>query len=94
MYIPDDYFDCIGDVGTSTSTYHIELKKNAQAVVVFPKKLPFALKETAKKELDRMEKLGVIEKANKPTDWVNAMVVIEKANGKLRMCLKSHSLDP
>ena len=62
-YIPNDYFDCIGDVGTSPSTYHTELKENAQPVVVPPRKLPFAVKERVKKELDRMEKLGVIEKS-------------------------------
>ena len=43
-YILDDYFDCIGDVGTLPSTYHIELKENAQPVVVPPRKLPFAMK--------------------------------------------------
>ena len=47
------------------------------------------MKERVKKELDRMEKLGVIEKVDKPTDWVNAMVVIEKINGKLKICLDS-----
>ena len=68
--ITDDYFDCIGDVGTLPSTYHIELKENAQPVVVPPRKLPFAMKQRVKKELYRMEKIGVIEKVDKPTDWV------------------------
>ena len=92
-YIPDDYFDCIGDVGTLPSTYHIESKENAQPVVVPPRKLPFAMKERVKKELDRMEKLGVTEEADKPTDWVNAMVVVEKTNGKLRICLDPRLLN-
>ena len=86
-YIPNDYFNCIGDAGTLPSTYHIELKENAQPVVAPPRKLQLAMKKRVKKELDRIEKLGVIKKVDKPTDWVNAMVVIEKTNGKLKICL-------
>ena len=48
-------------------TYHIELKENAQPVVVPPRKLLFAMKETVKRELDKMEKLGVIKKVDKPS---------------------------
>ena len=92
-YIPDDYFDCIGEVGTLPSTYHTELKENAQPVVVPLRKSPFAMKARVGKELDRMEKLGVIEKVSKPTDCLEAMVVVEKTNGKLRIYLDEESLD-
>ena len=51
------------------------------------------MKERVKKELDRMEKLGVTEEADKPTDWVNAMVVVEKTNGKLRICFDPRLLN-
>ena len=32
--IPDEYFDCFGEVGTLKNTYHIELKDDVQPVVV------------------------------------------------------------
>ena len=86
-HIPNDFFDCIGDVSTLPSTYRVELKENAQPVVVPPRKLPFAMKEIVEKELDRMVNLGVIEKGDMPTDWVNAMAVVEKATGNLRIYL-------
>ena len=35
-YIPDDYSDCFGDLGTLNRTYHIELKDNVQPTVVPP----------------------------------------------------------
>ena len=51
------------------------------------------MKERVKKELDRIEKLDVIQKVDKPTDWVNAIIVFEKANGKLRICLDPRPVD-
>ena len=46
-----------------------------------------------KKELDSMEKTGVIRKVDEPTEWVNLMVVVEKHNGELRICLDLQDLN-
>ena len=46
-----------------------------------------------KKELDSMEKTGVIRKVDEPTEWVNLMVVVEKHNGELRVCLDLKDLN-
>ena len=35
--IPDEYFDCFGEVGTLKNTYHIELKEDVKPVVVLPR---------------------------------------------------------
>ena len=91
--IPKEYFDCFGEVGILKNTYHIELKDDVKPVVVPPRKVPYALKDPLKKELDRMEKLGVIEKVEKSTDWVNGLVVVTKPNGKLRVCLDPRPLN-
>lgn len=48
----------------------------------------FAVKE----ELDRMEKLKVIEKISEPTDWMNSLVIVGKKNGKLRVCMDPRNL--
>ena len=37
-----------------------------------------ALLEPLKAELDKMEKLGFIEKVNEPSDWVNLLVIAKK----------------
>ena len=58
-----------------------------------PRKIPYALKDPLNKELDRMEKLGIIEKVEKSTDWVNALVVVSKPNGNLRVCLDPRPLN-
>ena len=46
-----------------------------------------------KKELDSMEKTGVIRKVDEPTEWVSLMVVVEKPNGELRICLDLKDLN-
>ena len=51
------------------------------------------LRVPLKRELDRMEKLGVIEKVEKSTDWVNGLVTVTKPNGKLRICLDPRPLN-
>ena len=91
--IPDDYPECFGEIGTLKSTYHMEIKDDVSPVVVPPRKIPFALKDRLKKELDHMETMGIIEKVEKSTDWVNALVVVEKPNGKLRICLDPRPLN-
>ena len=44
-------------------------------------------------ELNRMEKLNIIEKVSHPTDWVNNIVIVEKLNGSVRVCLDPMQLD-
>ena len=91
--ISDEYADCFGEIGTLKSTYHMTLKDDVSPVVVPHRKVPFALKDRLKKELDRMENMGIIEKVEKSTDWVNALVLVEKPNGKLRVCLDPRPLN-
>ena len=91
--ISKGYFNCFGEVGTLNTAYHIELRDDVTPVVVPPRKTPYALKDPLKKELDRMEKLGIIEEVEKSTDWVNALVVVSKPNGKLRVFLDPRPLN-
>ena len=72
----------------------MEIKDDVSPVVVPPRKVPFALKDRLKKELDHMEKMGIIEKVEKSTDRVNALVAVEKPNGKLRICLDPSPTEP
>jgi len=62
-------------------------------VVHPPRKIPFTQREKVKEELDRMEKLGVIRKAEEPTEWVSSLVVVEKPNGNVRLCLDPRDLN-
>ena len=55
--IPDDYPECFDEISTLISTYHMEIKDDVSPVVVPPRKVPFALKDRLKKELDHMERI-------------------------------------
>ena len=47
--------------------------------------VPFALRSAVETELDRLEKLGVVEKVSH-SDWVTPIVPVVKGNGKVRIC--------
>ena len=52
-----------------------------------PRHIALPLKPKVKKELSRMEFLGVISKVNKPTQWCAGIVVVPKKVGAIRICV-------
>ena len=72
--------------------YDIKLKENSVPVVHAARKIALTLVDDVKTELDRMERLGVIAKVDKPTDWVNSMVIVQTP-GKMRICLDPNDLN-
>ena len=57
------------------------------------RRIPTALKDKFKQELDRLEELGVIAKVEKPTPWVSNVVVATKKSGDLRICIDPKPLN-
>ena len=82
-------FSGMGDLGEA----RIETQPNAKPVVDAPRRVPHALKDRLKQELDKMVEQDVIERVTEPTDWVSSLVVVEKPNGKLRICLDPRNLN-
>ena len=74
-------------------THHIQLDPKQNPVVHPPRKVPVTIRPKVKDELERMERLGVIERIQDPTDWVNSMVTVIKPNGKLRICIDPRDLN-
>ena len=58
-----------------------------------PRKMPIGSHEKLKKELDGMEKTGVIRKVDEPTEWISSVVVVEKPNSELRIFLDPRDLN-
>ena len=78
-------FEGLGNFGEE---YTIRVKDEAQPHALYtPRAVPFPLREKVRRELDRMEKLGVISKVDEPTLWCAGMVVIPKSNGTVRICV-------
>ena len=70
----------------------IRLRDGAEPVIHASRRVSFALQPELKKELERMEKLGVILKVDEPTDWVSSMVVVKQPH-RLRLCLDPTDLN-
>ena len=81
------------EVGKLPVKYRMNVDKDVPPVVKPPRKVPIAMKEEVKKELNRMEGLGVIEKVEEATEWVSAMVAAKKKNGEVRICIDPRDLN-
>ncbi|XP_033731758.1 uncharacterized protein K02A2.6-like [Pecten maximus] len=91
--VETEYSDLFTGLGCLPDKVKIELKSDAEPVVEACRKIPFALHDQLKVELDYMEKINVIQKIDKPVEWVNSLVVVHKPNGKLRVCLDPRNLN-
>lgn len=80
--------DVFTGLGCVPGLHLIQLNPDVTPVIHPPRKVPIALKERIKVELD----LGVIVKQTEPTDWVNSMVTVVKPN-KLRICIDPQHLN-
>ena len=75
----DNIIKQYGDVFTGLcklpGTYHIETDPSVAPVVHLPRKIPSALQQQVREELNPMESLGVIAKPDEHTDWVHSIVI-------------------
>ena len=53
----------------------------------FHQRIPFLVREDVEKELERLEKLDIIEKVEGPTPWVILIVIVPKKSGEVRVCV-------
>ena len=65
----------------------LHIDENVPAVSQHHRRIPFHMREKVEKELERLEKLDIIEKVDGPTDWVCPVVVAPKKNGEIRICV-------
>ena len=81
-----DLFDttCIGKLPV---VYHMRLDDTVAPTICAPRRIPIAMKDKVKMELDRMTALGVITPENEATEWVSAMVAAKKKDGSVRLCI-------
>lgn len=91
--IQKEYGDIFTGLGCLPGKHSIKIDTDVTPIIHAPRKVPLALKNKLKTELNRMERLGVIIKQDKPTSWVNSMVTVVKPNGKLRICIDPKDLN-
>lgn len=88
-----EYNDLFEGIGCLPGKHRIVIDKSVPPVIHPPRKIPLAMKAKVKEELDRMEKLDIIEKQTKPTKWVNSFVAPVKSNEKIRICIDPRDLN-
>ena len=49
--------------------------------------IPFRVRGDARKELERLERLDIIERVERPTPWISPIVVVPKKSGEVRICV-------
>ena len=91
--IEEMYPEIFNELGKLTEEHLIHIKENATPVIYPTRKIPVALEDRLKKELDTIERNGVIKRIEEPTDWVNSLVLVEKPDGSLGICLDPRDLN-
>ena len=69
---------------------HITMKQDGTPVQKPPRRVPIAMIDKFKQELDSMEAKGIISKFDGhdiSPEWLNHFVIVKKPNGTLRICL-------
>ena len=82
------YPECFDDISEFKKfEYHIELDATFKPRIQTQHKVAFSIDHRLKKELDQMEKQGIIDNPTGPTEWLNNLVITEKGDGWLHICL-------
>ena len=68
----------LGDLGEAT----LRIDENAQPRVLPCRKIPLAIEDAVKKELDRLVEKDVLVPVTEPTEWVSQMAVVHKPKGR------------
>ena len=83
MKFPEIFSEGLGTCLKAKATF--ELKDNVQPIFRPKRQVPFAALETIDKELDRLEKIGVLSKTDY-SSWASPTVYVKKKNNKIRVC--------
>ena len=92
--VMSEYSDVFGEeLGHMEGKVHLETDPNVAPTVMPPRRVPVALKEDLKNELDRLTRRKVISPIQEPTDWVSSMILAKKPDGNIRLCIDPHYLN-
>ncbi|MDD9362437.1 MAG: hypothetical protein PV344_05895, partial [Anaplasma sp.] len=88
-----DFPQVFTGTGCLQRPYRMVLREGAVPVVQMTRRVPLALQEPLRRELDRMLKADIIVRAEEPTDWVSPLVIVMKKNGGLRVCMDPRKIN-
>ena len=91
--IESEYSELFKGIGLMDGKISVKLKEGAIPHVEPVRRVPHAMQEPLKKELDKLvDKTLMEEKLHKvdigePIEWLNSFVCVKKPNRKIRLCL-------
>ena len=73
------YPECFDGIGEFKNfEYHAELDPKFKPRIQTSHKVALSIEPKLKKQLDKMERQGIIDKPTGPTEWLNNLVIREK----------------
>ena len=84
-----EYPELFKGIGCMDGEISIKLKEGAIPHVKPIRRVPHAMQELLKMELDKLCKEGILHKVDisEPIEWLNSFVCVKKSSGKMRLCL-------
>lgn len=73
--------------------YDIDFIDDPKFKIIPPRRVPHAIRNQVKKELEKMVQMNIIEPVSEPTPAVSPMHVVNKGKGKLRVCMDPTELN-
>ena len=80
-------------VGRFQGSLRLYVDQSVQPSHMSTRRFPIAIKDRLEKELERLERLDVIEATSEPSEWTSALAVTHKQNGDLRVCIDPRGLN-
>ena len=74
-----EYSDVFKGIGCLEGSHHIRIDPTVKPVVHPPRRVTVTLKDPVKKELECMNKEGIVTLVSDPTYWVSSMVTVVKS---------------
>ncbi|XP_064477846.1 uncharacterized protein LOC135391507 [Ornithodoros turicata] len=82
------YAELFHGLGTVEGEHTIRLKNDATPYALYTaSRIPIPLRAAVRRELDKMEKNGVIRPVEGPTAWCAGIVPVVKPSGNVRICV-------
>lgn len=89
----DEYKDVFSDIPGRCRTFEAKLRvKDKKPFIKRSFPIPFAKRKSVRVEIDRLLRLGIIERSNSP--YSNPIVPVGKKDGAVRLCLDARILNP
>ena len=89
----EEYKDRFSGIGKMAKTeVKLHINPDIQPIQQKQRRIPFHLRNDLEDELNRLENLDIIEKADGPTTWISPIVVVPKKTG-VRICIDSRAIN-